>query len=212
MEDVILLPDGKLGVYDLESQVVHPKNVHETPITIDSQFMDNHSIISEISTPYRNVHEEPWSEKSEKMMLKWRKQIDKLTEMQEKAGYYIKARYHYLSIPAITIPFLMTFLSQSVPIYTDESREAINITNGIMFMLTSIFTGLLAFFNYGQLYEKHFSFAARYQDLSGRIETVLTSNRKFRTPVDVFTTEIKCKLDSLNENSPKIPMSILKNG
>jgi uncharacterized SAM-dependent methyltransferase len=79
-----------------------------------------------------------------------------------------------------------------------------------MLMITSILSGLNTLFGYGHLYEKHFSFSARFTDLSGRIESVLSSKRKYRLPVDIFVTEIKCNLDSLNENAPKIPLRIIK--
>lgn len=178
-------------------------------IDLEAQKFKDDASFDTLSVPYRNTHEEPWTKETEKMLSRWRLQIDKLVNMQEASGYYIKKWYRRLSIPAIIIPFMMTFITQVIPTNDEISKQVVIIIGGVFFMITSSLTGLLAFYNYGQLYEKHFSYAARYDDLSGRIESVLTSGRKYRIPVDVFTTEIKCKLDSLNENSPKIPPAIL---
>jgi len=157
-----------------------------------------------------NIYEEPWSDLKEKMLKKWKLQIDKIGDLQEISGYAIKRKYHCIIIPTILIPLIMTFLSQAIPKDTPEAEQAINITNGAMFLITSGLSGLNALFGYGQLCEKHFSFSSRYSDLSGRIEAVLSSDKKYRLPVDVFITEIKCNLDNLNENSPKIPLYIVK--
>lgn len=155
--------------------------------------------------------EEPWSDKIEFMLEKWKNQLDKNSELQEISGYLAKKKYQYLTVPTIIIPFIMTFSSQFMMRYNAENEQIFNIINGIMFMSISVISGINAFFGYGQLYEKHFSYSARYSDIAGRIERTLASKRKYREQSDVFVTEIKYSLDSLNENSPKIPMSIIKN-
>jgi hypothetical protein len=180
---------------DIENQISHGLESHSTDDILN----------------IRNRFEEPWTDKTELMLRKWRSQIDKLSDLQEISGYTIKHKHHVIIIPTILIPFIMTFLSQAIPANNPDVAKAISIVNGAMFMITSGLSGLSALYGYGQLYEKHFSYAARYSDLSGRIESVLNSKRKYRLPVDVFVMEIKCNLDSLNENSPKIPLYIIKN-
>ena len=98
----------------------------------------------------------------------------------------------------------MTFLSQTLP----PSHET-TIVNGVMFLLTSSISGLQALFAYGQLYEQHFAYSAHYSNIASRIESELARRRKFRTPADVFITEIKCRIDNLNDVSPALPMDCM---
>lgn len=154
--------------------------------------------------------DEPWSDQSETLLRKWKDQIDKLSELQEMSGYYIRHRYRCLTIPTIMIPFVMTFLSQTVPKTDPATAQAITITNGVMFMLTSCLVGVHALYGYGQLFEKHFSFSARYHDLSSRIESVLSSEREFRPRSTLFIKEIKCGIDNFAECSPKIPRNVIR--
>ena len=154
-------------------------------------------------------HEEPWTDKSELLLRKWRGQLEKNADLQKMSGYYIKQKHYYITIPTILIPFVMTFLSQAIPRNTPEAETAVNIINGVMFMITSALSGLNAFFGYGQLYEQHFSYASRYSELMNRVETVLASDRKYRIPPDIFITEVKYSLDNFNEKSPKFPLAII---
>lgn len=146
--------------------------------------------------------EEPWSNEIEELLARWKIQVEKLSFLHDESGYLIKARYYRLVIPATLIPFVMTFLSQILP--NDEITTA---TIGVMFMITSIMTGLQTLFSYGQLYEKHFQYSSRYSDIVNRIDTELSRQRKYRVPSDVFVMEVKCKIDNLNDTSPELPMN-----
>jgi hypothetical protein len=74
-----------------------------------------------------------------------------------------------------------------------------------MFMVTSILSALGLFFNYGQISEEHFQTSTKYTDISNRIDSELARRRKFRTPSDVFITELKGRIESLGDNAPQLP-------
>ena len=159
------------------------------------------STISEDNEISIKKYEEPWSYKIEELLRKWKYHVEKMAEIHDNAGYLIKTRYYRISIPTIVIPFLMTFLSQAIP-----EGKALTITNGVMFLLTSAFSGLRDLFGYAQLYEKHFSYSAKYSDISTKIDSELYRKKAFRIPADVLITEIKCKIDNLTDNAPELPM------
>lgn len=156
---------------------------------------------SDISdTPLNNI-EEPWTDETEKLVRRWAQQMEALSELHDNAGYIVKMRYYRIAIPSILVPFVMGFVSQILP----EGRQS-TITDGAMFMITSGLAGLQTLFNYGQLYEQHFSYSASYSNIVSRIESELSRHRKFRTPSDVFITELKCTINNLNETAPELPM------
>ncbi len=156
---------------------------------------------SEFSDTPLNPREEPWTDETEQLVRRWAQQMEALSELHDNAGYLVKTRYYRLAIPGILIPFVMGFVSQVLP----EGQTA-TITDGAMFMVTSGLVGLQALFGYGQLYEQHFFYSSHYSNIVSRIESELSRRRKFRTPADVFITELKCTINNLNDNAPELPM------
>ena len=157
---------------------------------------------SDFSSTPNEKYEEPWTDSIEFLLTDWKEDLDKLSELHEYAGYIVKSRYYRLAIPGIAIPLVMGFISQTLP----EGQPAI-ISNGVVFMVSGILSGLQTLFNYGQLYEEHFQYSSRFSDIVKRIDSELARKRKFRTPADVFLTEVKCKIEYLTEGSPEMPMN-----
>jgi len=142
-----------------------------------------------------------WTDELESLITRWKDQVEKLAYVHQEAGYVVKTRFYRFAIPSILVPFVMTFVSQIIP----QDGELQRVLNGAMFMATSGFSAFLTFFTYGQLYEQHFQYSVRYNEVVTRIESELARRRKFRTPSDVFITEIKGKIEALNDNSPEMP-------
>jgi len=151
---------------------------------------------------HEDINPDEWTEQIETLIARWKNQVDKLSHVHQESGYIVKTRFYRLMIPSIIIPFIMTLVSQNLYQGTNDSAH---IIDGVMFMLTSALSSLVMFFSYGQLYEQHFQFSARYSDLVTRIDSELARRRKFRTPSDVFITEIKCRIENLNDSAPEIP-------
>lgn len=143
-----------------------------------------------------------WTTDIEELIKRWKDQIEKLAHVHQESGYINKTRYYRLAIPSILIPFVMTLVSQNLYTGTNDTSH---IVDGVMFMLTSILSSLSLFFNYNQMSESHFQISARYTDITNRIDSELARRRKFRTPSDVLITELKCRIESLNDAGPNLP-------
>ena len=156
--------------------------------------------------------QEPWSELVEELLEKWKRRVQKLSDIHDEAGYIIKSRYYKLAVPSVIIPFTMGFVSQVVPttnVCHENNSTVISpetIVDGAMFMITGVINGLIVVFGYGELYEKHFQYSARYASIVNRIDSELSKRRQFRGPASVFLAEIKCEIDSLGDNSPDMPL------
>ena len=155
-----------------------------------------------------------WTPEIEQLIKHWKDQTEKLAYIHQESGYINKTRYYRLSIPNIIIPFVMTFVSQNFypnpeheknGTVVDTGSNPGNIANGVAFMLTSILSALQMFFKYNQLSEEHFQTSARYTEIGNRIDSELARKTKFRTPSDVFITELKGNIESLGNNSPDLP-------
>ena len=143
-----------------------------------------------------------WTTDIEELIKRWKDQTEKLSHVHQESGYINKTRFYRLAIPSILLPFVMTLVSQNL--YTGTNDPA-HIVDGVMFMTTSILSALSLFFNYGQISEEHFQTSARYTDISNRIDSELARRRRFRTPSDVFITELKGRIESLGDNAPQLP-------
>lgn len=143
-----------------------------------------------------------WTIDIEILIKKWKDQIEKLSHVHQESGYINRTRYYRLAIPSIIIPFAMSVVSQDM---CKNSAYPAYIVNSVMFMTTSILSAFGLFFSYNQLSEAHFQTSNRYTDISNRIDSELAIRRKFRTPSDVFITELKCRIESLGENAPQLP-------
>jgi hypothetical protein len=143
-----------------------------------------------------------WTTDIEDLIRRWKDQTEKLSHVHQESGYINRTRYYRLAIPSIFIPFIMTLVSQNL--YTGTNDPA-HIVDGVMFMATSILSSLSLFFNYNQISEEHFQISARYTDISNRIDSELARRRRFRTPSDVFITELKGNIENLGETAPNLP-------
>jgi hypothetical protein len=143
-----------------------------------------------------------WTSDIEELVKRWKSQIEKLSHVHQESGYINRTRYYRLSIPSILLPFIMTLVSQN---FYSGTNDTSHIIDGVMFMTTSILSALLMFFNYNQLSEVHFQTSSRYADIANRIDSELARRRKFRTPSDVFVTELKGSIESLGDNAPQLP-------
>ncbi len=143
-----------------------------------------------------------WTSEIESLVMRWKDQVEKLSYVHQESGYITKVRYYRLAIPSIVLPFIMTLVSQNL--YNDNENPG-HIVDGVAFMVTSVLSALTVFFGYSQSCEQHFQFCSRYTDISNRIDSELARRRKFRTPSDVFITEMKCTIENLNDSAPQLP-------
>jgi hypothetical protein len=163
--------------------------------------MGRQTSVQLISCPQNQDHSD-WTKDIEELIKRWKDQTEKLSHVHQESGYINRTRYYRLAIPSILLPFVMTLVSQNL--YSGTNDPA-HIVDGVMFMTTSILSALVLFFNYNQVSEEHFQTSARYTDISNRIDSELARRRRFRTPSDVFITELKGRIESLGDNAPQLP-------
>lgn len=148
------------------------------------------------------AYEEPWTRDIEELIKHWRNYSIVMSEKHENAGYYIKVKHNWFGLPPILIPLMMTFISQLIP----PTSPLSNPINGAMFLFSGITGAVYKWLNLGEQYALHFQYSARFNDIITNIDTELSRQRKFRRPADVFLTEVRCKIDNLNDTAPEFPV------
>ena len=153
-------------------------------------------------------HEERWTDEIEVLLKEWKTKTEKLSDLHDQAGYIVKSRYYIITIPSIIIPLVVGFVTQVIPEadLDDCNKPVTERINSAVLMFSGILNGLMALFDYSGLYEKHFQTSARYNDITNRIESELARKKKYRVPPDVFTTEMKCQIDNVNDSGPEMPL------
>lgn len=196
----------QLQYQNRDSSLTHPDRSFETVTVDDIEMQIQRREVGQGCQDQGHGHHlnnDEWTSDIEELIKHWKDQTEKLSHIHQESGYINRTRYYRLAIPSIALPFGMTFFSQLF--YNGNALEPVNIINGIAFMTTSILSALSLFFNYNQLSECHFQTSARYTDISNRIDSELARRRKFRTPSDVFITELKCRIESLGDGAPQLP-------
>lgn len=186
---------------DIENQLLSPVSP-VSQLSHQSRQNITRQNINRTSNNSTSNSADEWTAELEELVKKWKDQTQKLSNIHQESGYVNRTRYYRLAIPSILIPFVMTLVSQNLYTGTNDTSH---IIDGVAFMVTSILSSLLLFFNYNQVSEMHFQTSSRYIDIINRIESELARISKFRTPSDVFITEIKSRIESLNDNAPNLP-------
>tara|TARA_Y100000389_G_scaffold205112_1_gene263365 strand:- start:9073 stop:9675 length:603 start_codon:yes stop_codon:yes gene_type:complete len=149
--------------------------------------------------------EEPWTIKGESLIHKWNSEIKDLKNLHEKSGYYYKKMRKRWGLPAIVLPAIMAPFST---VFADYFW--IKYVNAISFMVVAFMSSIDSFYSFATRKEKHFNHSTRYSELSTMIDSELLKQKKFRIQSDVFTTQIRMRLDMLNTIAPVIPMNVIK--
>ncbi len=187
--------DNKIIDNDIESQLFIKKKSRCDQIQTQTQTQTQNQI-------REAENSDEWTNEIVELIKRWKDQIEKLSHVHQESGYIDKVRYYRLTIPSILLPFIMTLVSQNL---YEGKNDTAHIIDGVAFAVTSILSALSMFFNYNQGSEKHFQTSARYTDLGNRIDSELARRPQFRTPSDVFITELKGSIEALNNCSPDLP-------
>lgn len=179
-------------------------NLYEDDIEMNRrQVSEQQQNIQRISDQEIHSHgHSDWTSEIEELVKRWKDQTEKLAHVHQESGYINRTRYYRIAIPSIMLPFIMTLVSQNL---YNGTNDPSHIIDGVAFMLTSILSSLSLFFNHNQISEEHFQTSSRYTDISNRIESELARRRRYRTPSDVFITELKGRIESLGDNAPTLP-------
>lgn len=144
------------------------------------------------------VEMEDWSDDAVSYISNIREQCIQEANRHDKAGYVTKNLNNYISLPAILVPLI------SAPIQgTFKDDDWTPYFSMSALVISSIFTGINSFFNYGTKSQKHFNFSGRYGDMVTDIDEILSKRVDKRQPSDVFIRTQKLRFDNLNLTAPK---------
>jgi hypothetical protein len=141
--------------------------------------------------------EEPWNERSEKLIMKWRDECVIVAKKHDAKGYVNKSRYKTWALPNIVLTVVMSGVSGALG---DEHYMKYMAMSG--FVVSGIITGISSLYNFGKLTQQHFDFSTRYSELALQIDAEMVKGRSFRTPSDVFSLQARMKFEQLNRNAP----------
>lgn len=175
-------------------------------ITIDIPSIDietsvDKPFLKRNSTVIIDDKQQQWSEEFETLISEWGCELNDYSQMHYYSARLLKRYYYCLAVPAIIFPFIMTFASKTI-----VNETQLLYVNEFAFLLSGILSGLTTFFQYGQRYIQHYSYAHQYDVLNKRITTELSKKRQFRAQVDLFILELQGDINSLNENALDVVM------
>jgi len=142
------------------------------------------------------IEEEPWNDRIEQYIWDKQKEAKEKSKQQHEKGNKNKNMYYIFAIPPILIQATMTFVLPFV-----KNNDWVP---QLAFMITTILTSIAAFMNYGEKYGINYSFEKDYETIVSMIHQKMSSSRKFRGPADIFTTEIRLRMEFLNHEAPNV--------
>ena len=135
-----------------------------------------------------------WTEKPEKQLSSWKKEIDLKSKHHNKIGKKNKKLYTATGIPSIVIPLVIAGLNGIVDI--------LPITISILMICSSVISTIASFMNFGKKSQVHFDYDSKYNELSLIIELELCKKKIDRIACDVFLERIFQKYNALNSSAP----------
>lgn len=142
----------------------------------------------------REREEMLWTERPEKQLSTWKKEIDLKSKHHKKIGRRNKKLYIVNGIPAIVIPLVIAGLNGIVDI--------LPITISCLMIFASVISTISSFMNFGKKSQMHFEYESKYGELSLIIELELCKKKVDRIACDVFLERIFNKYNSLNNSAP----------
>jgi hypothetical protein len=165
--------------------------------------MINHDIDIEVRdiTPTSSLDDHDrkellWEKREETVLYKWCEDCRNLGVKHDVAGKRNKLKFGMTAFPAIIIPIILGGVSQIVPCHS--------LPYSLGIMLSALFSGMNAFFNFGRLHQLHLEFSNRFSELSNDITCELSKPKAHRIACDVYYERIKQQYNSLSAQSPTI--------
>lgn len=139
-----------------------------------------------------------WERSEETLLRQW---LDESLSKSKQHGSTANKKKRYYKVfgsISVILPIIFTGLSQ---LKLDLQYPLIPT---IGFICTGVISGLLAFFNFASLYQKHNEYESKYYDYSNMIKSELCKPRHSRIACDVFLKECQLKLSTLHESAPDL--------
>ena len=168
------------------------KTVKFDPVVID---VDDEIKINSTSSIDIPRDEALWCHKSNDLIQKWKNEIDKSIKTHDIKAKKNKMMFNCFSIPTIVLPITASILQPHIPNPLIVS---------IMMLCAGLFSSLVAFLDFSSKKSKHEIASNSYCEISVNIEEILSTSKRFRTPVDITVRTILLKINAVRSKSPPI--------
>lgn len=143
------------------------------------------------------LEEEPWSERIEEYIWDVKRDAETRSENHKHEGDTAEFKYYLISIPPIVVSGLISFFGNFIP---EEQIWVIQLLS----MFVTVGNALALFLNYGDKSATHYAFEKSYQVIVSMINLEMSRSPKYRRVADVFTNEIRLRMEFLNQQAPEI--------
>ena len=151
---------------------------------------------SDISEDDPNRREVLWTDRQQNLILDWGKKMKSNSAAHGRMAKIMKTRYTMVSLPAILIPVVASSLSTVLQPYPLAMSGAM--------LVTSVFTGINGFFNYGAKTQQYFEYEYNYNKLANEIDKELSKKKMDRQACDLYMQLILSEMNRLDSSAPVI--------
>ena len=168
-------------------------DIQDEDVLLDLVIQD-HNSKSDISEDDPNRREVLWSGRQQDLILAWGKRLKQNSISHGRMGKIMKRRYTMVSLPAILIPVVASSLSNVLQPYPLAMSGAM--------LVTSIFTGINGFFNYGAKTQLYFEYEYNYSKLANEIDKELSKKKMDRQACDLYLQIVLSEMNRLDSSAP----------
>ena len=192
----VLINSPPITLYDGQMGSADPRNA------LSGNYFTRNEPFGLNTDPFNSRHgnHQPWSESVESFIKSFLDESEEgCTDHNKAAAYCLRCR-NFWGFPPILIPLIMAPISTS-PLNSSPNIEYIVMSS---FIVCAMFSAVAQFFNYGRRSERHFTTAAKFEDLITDIKETLAKHRQNRGEAAVVMRTIRMRYDQIAESAPNI--------
>lgn len=153
-----------------------------------------------------------WHRQQEHILKKWSEIGSSYRFMHDRAYIKFQSRNLKFALPVIVISTITGTANFAQPSFPEEWQTYVPLVIGFFNLLAGLITTISQFLRVSELLEGHRAATIAYSKLSRNISVELSLPREERNNDGAeFVNNCRTELDRLIEQSPNIPMDILKN-
>lgn len=198
----ILNNTGSVG--SVSSLGIDGTEMHEITMTRSAQDTRSHNAnnASVRDSFHNNLDarpEERWHSSLDQLARQYRDVCTLSSELHDRASYGARMKHIIFGLPG---PILSIVTASVASLWT----SADNIYVIVPFSsVAAIFSAVHSFFDMSRKAERHCNYSAKYADVAAMVDLQLGRDIDFRTPPDMFLTEIRTKIANLQGTAPQLP-------
>ena len=153
-----------------------------------------------------------WHRQQEHILKKWSEIGSSYRFMHDRAYIKFQSRNLKFALPVIVISTITGTANFAQPSFPEEWQTYVPLVIGFFNLLAGLITTIAQFLRVSELLEGHRAATIAYSKLSRNISVELSLPREERNNDGAeFVNNCRTELDRLIEQSPNIPMDILRN-